>query len=176
MFMKICFSGLRIKKIGQKDHQRKRGNVLKLVPLSTLLKIVISVRCSVWPNGNVLAIARALVNEPRKYYCYRTFIRIGLRKLRTIFAIWVQWIWQRRLGITFVFVNTWSRRSFSNEWWNFSVMKDGKKCSKVGTRRCIRMKPLTIMWLDFHSEKANIVKGQMLEDYKVLCWPFTRAV
>ncbi|WP_034552399.1 ABC transporter ATP-binding protein [Carnobacterium funditum] len=159
VYENIAF-GLRIKKMDKKTIKEKVGNVLKLVRLSNYEDRDISEMSG--GQRQRVAIARALVNEPEVLLLDEPLSALDL-KLRTDMQYELREL-QRRLGITFVFVTHDQEEALAMSDEIF-VMKDGE-IVQSGTPVDVYDEPINRYVADFIG-KSNIVKGQMLEDYKV---------
>ncbi len=152
--------GLKLKKLPKDKIREKVEAMLKLVNLEGYGKRWIDQLSG--GQQQRIAIARALVNEPKVLLLDEPLGALDL-KLRKEMQIELKRM-QRQLGITFVFVTHDQEEALTMSD-TIVVMKDGV-IQQIGTPTDIYNEPKNPFVADFIGE-SNIVPGVMLEDYKV---------
>lgn len=156
VFENIAF-GLRIKKVSQKEIEKKVAEVLKMVQLDGFEKREISEMSG--GQRQRVAIARALVNEPEVLLLDEPLSALDL-KLRTDMQYELREL-QKRLGITFIFVTHDQEEALAMSDEIF-VLRKGK-IIQSGSPVDIYDEPINRYVADFIGE-SNIVPGKMLAD------------
>lgn len=159
VFENIAF-GLRIKKLSEKVIKEKVEAMLKLVNLRGYEKRKITQLSG--GQQQRIAIARALVNEPKVLLLDEPLGALDL-KLRKDMQIELKNM-QRKLGITFIYVTHDQEEALTMSD-TIVVMNDGVIQQK-GTPIDIYNEPVNRFVAKFIGE-SNIVDAIMLEDYKV---------
>ncbi|MCF2554762.1 ABC transporter ATP-binding protein [Faecalicatena contorta] len=159
VYENIAF-GLKIKKMSKDVIEQKVMKMLKLIGLegyenknTTLLS---------GGQQQRVAIARALVNEPKVLLLDEPLAALDL-KLRKEMQYELKRI-QQEVGITFIFVTHDQEEALTMSD-KIVVMKNGE-IQQVGTPQEIYNEPANRYVANFIGE-SNILKGTMLEDYKV---------
>ena len=159
VYENIAF-GLKIKKMSKDVIEQKVMKMLKLIGLEgyenknpTLLS---------GGQQQRVAIARALVNEPKVLLLDEPLAALDL-KLRKEMQYELKRI-QQEVGITFIFVTHDQEEALTMSD-KIVVMKNGE-IQQVGTPQEIYNEPANRYVANFIGE-SNILKGTMLEDYKV---------
>ena len=159
VYENIAF-GLKIKKMSKDVIEQKVMKMLKLIGLegyenknTTLLS---------GGQQQRVAIARALVNEPKVLLLDEPLAALDL-KLRKEMQYELKRI-QQEVGITFIFVTHDQEEALTMSD-KIVVMKNGE-IQQVGTPEEIYNEPANRYVANFIGE-SNILKGTMLEDYKV---------
>ena len=149
--------GLKIKKLGKKEIERKVREVLELVNLKGFEKRTVDSLSG--GQQQSVAIARALVNEPEVLLLDEPLGALDL-KLRKDMQVELKRI-QKMLGITFVYVTHDQEEALSMSD-TVVVMKDGT-IQQIGTPEMIYNEPKNAFVADFIGE-SNIVPGKMIRD------------
>jgi len=149
--------GLKIKKLGKKEIERKVREVLELVNLKGFEKRTVDSLSG--GQQQRVAIARALVNEPEVLLLDEPLGALDL-KLRKDMQVELKRI-QKMLGITFVYVTHDQEEALSMSD-TVVVMKDGT-IQQIGTPEMIYNEPKNAFVADFIGE-SNIVPGKMIRD------------
>lgn len=156
VFENIAF-GLKIKKVPQKEIEKKVADVLKMVQLDGFGSREISEMSG--GQRQRVAIARALVNEPEVLLLDEPLSALDL-KLRTDMQYELREL-QKRLGITFIFVTHDQEEALAMSDEIF-VLRKGK-IIQSGTPVDIYDEPINRYVADFIGE-SNIIPGKMLAD------------
>ncbi|MBO4563300.1 MAG: polyamine ABC transporter ATP-binding protein [Clostridia bacterium] len=159
VFENIAF-GLKIKKTPKAQIEEKVNAMLKLVNLEGYGKRYIDQLSG--GQQQRIAIARALVNEPKVLLLDEPLGALDL-KLRKEMQIELKRM-QQQLGITFIFVTHDQEEALTMSD-TIVVMKDGV-IQQIGRPTDIYNEPKNPFVADFIGE-SNIVPGVMLDDYKV---------
>ncbi len=159
VFENIAF-GLKIKKVGKKEIEEKVANMLKLVNLSGFENRDIESLSG--GQQQRIAIARALVNEPKVLLLDEPLGALDL-KLRKDMQIELKSI-QKRVGITFIYVTHDQEEALTMS--DTIVVMDKGKIQQIGTPLDIYNEPINRFVAQFIGE-SNILDGEMKEDYKV---------
>ncbi len=159
VYENIAF-GLRIKKIDEKTIREKVERMLALVNLSGYEKR----RTSQLSGGQQqrIAIARALVNEPKVLLLDEPLGALDL-KLRKEMQMELKTM-QRELGITFIYVTHDQEEALTMSD-TIIVMKKGK-IQQIGSPTDIYNEPENTFVADFIGE-SNLIDGVMVKDYYV---------
>lgn len=160
VYENIAF-GLRIKKEREEVIRKKVFRMLELVNLPGYEKRKISQLSG--GQQQRIAIARALVNEPKALLLDEPLGALDL-KLRKEMQIELKQM-QKELGITFIYVTHDQEEALTMSD-KIIVMNKGK-IQQIGTPVDIYNEPANSFVADFIGE-SNIVEGIMLEDNKVL--------
>ncbi|OPJ59190.1 spermidine/putrescine import ATP-binding protein PotA [Clostridium oryzae] len=159
IYENIAF-GLRIKKVNEKTIKDKVNKMLKLVDLEGFEKR--------WPDSlsggqqQRIAIARALVNEPKVLLLDEPLGALDL-KLRKEMQLELKKI-QQKLGITFVFVTHDQEEALTMS--DTIVVMNKGIIQQIGTPEDVYNEPKNRFVARFIGE-SNIVNGIMLSDYNV---------
>ena len=156
VFDNVAF-GLKIKKLSQKEIEKKVLEALKLVQLPGYENREITEMSG--GQRQRVAIARAIVNEPKILLLDEPLSALDL-KLRTDMQYELRAL-QKRLGITFIFVTHDQEEALAMSDEIF-VMNKGK-IVQSGTPVDIYDEPINHFVADFVGE-SNIVAGEMVED------------
>ena len=159
IYENIAF-GLRIKKTSEKEVASKVAKMLELVNLSGFEKR--SVNSLSGGQQQRIAIARALVNEPKVLLLDEPLGALDL-KLRKEMQIELKNM-QKELGITFVYVTHDQEEALTMSD-KIIIMNQGE-IQQIGSPIDIYNEPENAFVADFIGE-SNIFDGVMLEDYKV---------
>ena len=159
VYENIAF-GLKIKKTPKAQIEEKVNAMLKLVNLEGYGKRYIDQLSG--GQQQRIAIARALVNEPKVLLLDEPLGALDL-KLRKEMQIELKRM-QQQLGITFIFVTHDQEEALTMSD-TIVVMKDGV-IQQIGRPTDIYNEPKNPFVADFIGE-SNIVPGVMLDDYKV---------
>ena len=159
VYENIAF-GLKIKKMDKKTIDTKVKEMLKLVALEGFEKR--SVDSLSGGQQQRIAIARALVNEPKVLLIDEHLGALDL-KLRQEMQRELKKI-QQKLGITFVFVTHDQEEALTMS--DTIVVMNKGKIQQMGTPQDIYNEPKNSFVAKFIGE-SNIIDGIMLEDYKV---------
>lgn len=160
IFENIAF-GLKIKKIDKDTIDVKVKKMLSLVNLEGFEKRDINSLSG--GQQQRIAIARALVNEPKVLLLDEPLGALDL-KLRQDMQYELKTM-QQELGITFIYVTHDQEEALTMSD-RIVVMSDGK-IQQIGTPEDIYNEPINRFVADFIGE-INMVSGIMLEDYKVM--------
>ncbi|NLY21457.1 MAG: ABC transporter ATP-binding protein [Tissierellia bacterium] len=159
VYENIAF-GLKIKKMPSSEIDKKVKEVLELVNLSGFEKR--DVESLSGGQQQRIAIARALVNEPKVLLLDEPLAALDL-KLRKGMQIELKNI-QERVGITFVFVTHDQEEALTMSD-TIVVMNEGK-IQQIGTPIDIYNEPKNSFVANFIGQ-SNIISGIMKEDFKV---------
>lgn len=160
IYENIAF-GLKIKKLPKEEIDKKVKEMLKLVALEGFEKR--SVDSLSGGQQQRIAIARALVNEPKVLLLDEPLGALDL-KLRQEMQIELKRM-QQKLGITFVFVTHDQEEALSMS--DTIIVMNKGKIQQMGTPEDIYNEPENSFVARFIGE-SNIFNGVMLEDYKVV--------
>lgn len=160
VYENIAF-GLKIKKIDKKIIDEKVKKMLKLVNLSGFEKREIQSLSG--GQQQRIAIARALVNEPKVLLLDEPLGALDL-KLRKDMQYELKTM-QQELGITFIYVTHDQEEALTMSD-RIVVMNEGK-IQQIGTPVDIYNEPINKFVADFIGE-SNIFEGVMKEDYKAV--------
>lgn len=160
IYENIAF-GLRIKKIDNKTIDKKVKKMLKLVNLEGFENREIQSLSG--GQQQRIAIARALVNEPKVLLLDEPLGALDL-KLRKDMQYELKTM-QQELGITFIYVTHDQEEALTMSD-RIVVMKDGI-IQQIGTPEDIYNEPMNRFVADFIGE-SNIMNGMMLDDYKCI--------
>lgn len=159
IYENIAF-GLRIQKVGEEEIKRRVGKMLELVNLTGFEK-----RATTSLSGGQqqrIAIARALVNEPKVLLLDEPLGALDL-KLRKEMQHELKDM-QRELGITFIYVTHDQEEALTMSD-KIIVMNKGA-VQQIGRPTDIYNEPENAFVADFIGE-SNIIQGAMLDDYLV---------
>ncbi|ASW43633.1 spermidine/putrescine ABC transporter ATP-binding protein [Clostridium isatidis] len=159
VYENIAF-GLKIKKLSKAEIDSKVKNILKLVSLEGFEKR--NIESLSGGQQQRIAIARALVNEPKVLLLDEPLGALDL-KLRKEMQLELKKI-QKRLGITFIFVTHDQEEALTMS--DKIVVMNKGKIQQMGTPEDIYNEPANAFVAGFIGE-SNIFDGIMLEDYKV---------
>ncbi|MFZ5969366.1 MAG: spermidine/putrescine ABC transporter ATP-binding protein [Bacillota bacterium] len=159
VFENIAF-GLKIKKMDAKTIEEKVKAMLSLVNLEGFEKR--KVHSLSGGQQQRIAIARALVNEPKVLLLDEPLGALDL-KLRKEMQLELKNM-QQRVGITFIYVTHDQEEALTMSD-RVVVMSDGE-IQQIGTPEDIYNEPVNRFVADFIGE-GNILEGIMLEDYRV---------
>lgn len=159
VYENIAF-GLKIKKLGKDVIEQKVMKMLKLIGLEGFE----DKNAMLLSGGQQqrVAIARALVNEPKVLLLDEPLAALDL-KLRKEMQYELKRI-QQEVGITFIFVTHDQEEALTMSD-KIVVMRSGE-IQQVGTPQEIYNEPANKYVANFIGE-SNIIKGTMVEDYKV---------
>jgi len=160
IYENIAF-GLRIKKVDNKIIDKKVKKMLKLVNLQGFENREIHSLSG--GQQQRIAIARALVNEPKVLLLDEPLGALDL-KLRKDMQYELKTM-QQELGITFIYVTHDQEEALTMSD-RIVVMKDGI-IQQIGTPEDIYNEPMNRFVADFIGE-SNIMNGVMIDDYKCL--------
>lgn len=160
IYENIAF-GLRIKKVDNKIIDKKVKKMLKLVNLQGFENREIHSLSG--GQQQRIAIARALVNEPKVLLLDEPLGALDL-KLRKDMQYELKTM-QQELGITFIYVTHDQEEALTMSD-RIVVMKDGV-IQQIGTPEDIYNEPMNRFVADFIGE-SNIMNGVMIDDYKCL--------
>lgn len=152
--------GLKIKKMSKDVIEQKVLKMLKLINLEGFEKKDVTLLSG--GQQQRIAIARALVNEPKVLLLDEPLGALDL-KLRKEMQYELKKI-QQEVGITFIYVTHDQEEALTMSD-KIVVMKDGE-IQQVGTPTDIYNEPENLYVANFIGE-SNIIPGVMLEDYKV---------
>ncbi len=158
IYENIAF-GLRIKKIDNKTIDKKVKKMLKLVNLEGFENREIQSLSG--GQQQRIAIARALVNEPKVLLLDEPLGALDL-KLRKDMQYELKTM-QQELGITFIYVTHDQEEALTMSD-RIVIMKDGV-IQQIGTPEDIYNEPINRFVADFIGE-SNIMNGMMPDDYK----------
>lgn len=158
IYENIAF-GLRIKKIDNKTIDKKVKKMLKLVNLEGFENR--DIQSLSGGQQQRIAIARALVNEPKVLLLDEPLGALDL-KLRKDMQYELKTM-QQELGITFIYVTHDQEEALTMSD-RIVIMKDGI-IQQIGTPEDIYNEPINRFVADFIGE-SNIMNGMMVEDYK----------
>ena len=159
IYQNIAF-GLKLKKLPKEIIDSKVKEMLKLVALEGFEKR--SVDSLSGGQQQRIAIARALVNEPRVLLLDEPLGALDL-KLRKEMQLELKRI-QQQLGITFIFVTHDQEEALTMS--DTIVVMNKGKIQQMGTPEDIYNEPSNSFVAKFIGE-SNLVDGVMLEDFKV---------
>ena len=159
VYENIAF-GLKIKKVPKKEIESKVANMLKLVNLSGFENRDIESLSG--GQQQRIAIARALVNEPRVLLLDEPLGALDL-KLRKEMQIELKSI-QKRVGITFIYVTHDQEEALTMS--DTIVVMDKGKIQQIGRPLDIYNEPINRFVAQFIGE-SNILNGEMKEDFIV---------
>ena len=159
VFENIAF-GLRIKKVQEKEIKEKVKKMLKLVNLEGYEDR--SVTSLSGGQQQRIAIARALVNEPKVLLLDEPLAALDL-KLRKEMQIELKEM-QKRLGITFIYVTHDQEEALTMS--DTIVVMNKGKIQQVGTPVDIYNEPKNAFVAKFIGE-SNIIDGVMIKDFLV---------
>lgn len=159
VYENIAF-GLKIKKMSKEDIDTKVKEMLKLVALEGFERR--KVESLSGGQQQRIAIARALVNEPKVLLLDEPLGALDL-KLRKEMQIELKKM-QQKLGITFVFVTHDQEEALTMS--DTIIVMNKGKIQQMGTPQDIYNEPENAFVAKFIGE-SNIFDGVMLEDYKV---------
>ncbi|MDY0234708.1 MAG: ABC transporter ATP-binding protein [Gudongella sp.] len=159
VFENIAF-GLKIKKTPKKEIESKVAKMLKLVNLSGFENRDIESLSG--GQQQRIAIARALVNEPRVLLLDEPLGALDL-KLRKEMQLELKSI-QKRVGITFIYVTHDQEEALTMS--DTIIVMDKGKIQQIGTPVDIYNEPINRFVAQFIGE-SNILDGEMKEDFKV---------
>lgn len=152
--------GLKIKKMSKDVIEQKVLKMLKLIGLEGFEKRDVSLLSG--GQQQRIAIARALVNEPKLLLLDEPLGALDL-KLRKEMQYELKKI-QQEVGITFIYVTHDQEEALTMSD-KIVVMKDGE-IQQIGTPSDIYNEPQNRYVANFIGE-SNIISGHMIEDYKV---------
>ncbi len=152
--------GLNIKKVAQKEIEKKVAYMLQLVNLEGFEKRKIHSLSG--GQQQRIAIARALICEPKVLLLDEPLGALDL-KLRKEMQLELKKM-QQQLGITFIYVTHDQEEALTMSD-RVVVMSDGE-IQQIGTPEDIYNEPVNQFVADFIGE-GNILNGVMLEDYRV---------
>ncbi|WP_026896176.1 spermidine/putrescine ABC transporter ATP-binding protein [Clostridiisalibacter paucivorans] len=159
VFENIAF-GLKIKKVSNKEINERVARMLKLVNLQGYERA--SVDSLSGGQQQRIAIARALINEPRVLLLDEPLGALDL-KLRKEMQIELKNM-QQKIGITFIYVTHDQEEALTMS--DTVVVMDGGKIQQKGTPEDIYNEPTNRFVANFIGE-SNIVDGKMIRDYYV---------
>ena len=159
VYENIAF-GLNIKKVSQKEIEKKVAHMLQLVNLENFEKR--KVHSLSGGQQQRIAIARALVCEPKVLLLDEPLGALDL-KLRKEMQLELKKM-QQQLGITFIYVTHDQEEALTMSD-RVIVMSDGE-IQQIGTPEDIYNEPVNQFVAGFIGE-GNILNGIMLEDYRV---------
>lgn len=159
VFENIAF-GLRIKRLSKDEISSRVAEMLRLVNLSGFEKRDIDSLSG--GQQQRIAIARALVNEPKVLLLDEPLGALDL-KLRKEMQMELKKI-QKSVGITFVYVTHDQEEALTMS--DTIVVMDKGRIQQIGTPTDIYNEPKNRFVAKFIGE-SNIIEGLMLEDYKV---------
>ncbi|WP_027634011.1 spermidine/putrescine ABC transporter ATP-binding protein [Clostridium hydrogeniformans] len=159
VYENIAF-GLKIKKVSKDLIDKKVKEMLKLVSLEGFEKRKIDSLSG--GQQQRIAIARALVNEPKVLLLDEPLGALDL-KLRKEMQLELKKI-QKKLGITFVFVTHDQEEALTMS--DTIIVMNNGKIQQMGTPEDIYNEPSNAFVANFIGE-SNILSGIMLEDFKV---------
>lgn len=159
VYENIAF-GLKVKKINKKEIDKRVRNMLKLVNLEGFENRDINSLSG--GQQQRIAIARALVNEPKVLLLDEPLGALDL-KLRKEMQIELKNM-QKRVGITFVYVTHDQEEALTMS--DTIVVMDKGEIQQIGTPVDIYNEPKNAFVANFIGE-SNIIKGTMLRDYEV---------
>lgn len=159
VYENIAF-GLKIKKLPKDEIDKKVKEMLKMVSLSGFEKRKIDSLSG--GQQQRIAIARALVNEPKVLLLDEPLGALDL-KLRKEMQLELKNI-QQKLGITFIFVTHDQEEALTMS--DTIVVMNNGVIQQKGSPEDIYNEPANAFVADFIGE-SNILSGVMIEDYKV---------
>lgn len=159
VFDNIAF-GLKIKKVSKDEIQKKVAEMLRLVNLSGFENRDIDSLSG--GQQQRIAIARALVNEPKVLLLDEPLGALDL-KLRKEMQLELKSI-QQRVGITFVYVTHDQEEALTMS--DTIVVMDKGIIQQIGTPTDIYNEPKNRFVAQFIGE-SNILDGTMIDDFKV---------
>ncbi|MEG1312078.1 MAG: ABC transporter ATP-binding protein [Romboutsia sp.] len=159
IYENIAF-GLKIKKMPKDEIDKKVKEMLKLVSLEGFEKRKVDSLSG--GQQQRIAIARALVNEPKVLLLDEPLGALDL-KLRQEMQIELKRM-QQKLGITFIFVTHDQEEALSMS--DTIIVMNKGKIQQMGTPEDIYNEPKNSFVARFIGE-SNILNGIMLEDFKV---------
>lgn len=159
IFENIAF-GLRIKKVSKEEIERKVKEMLRLVNLEGFENR--SIESLSGGQQQRIAIARALVNEPKVLLLDEPLGALDL-KLRKDMQIELKNI-QQRVGITFIYVTHDQEEALTMS--DTIVVMDKGKVQQIGTPVDIYNEPKNVFVAEFIGE-SNVLDGIMKTDFLV---------
>jgi len=159
IFENIAF-GLRIKKTDESEIKRRVARMLELVNLNGFEKRAVSSLSG--GQQQRIAIARALVNEPKVLLLDEPLGALDL-KLRKEMQIELKYM-QQDLGITFIYVTHDQEEALTMS--NRIIVMNHGRIQQIGTPQDIYNEPANAFVADFIGE-SNLIPGVMKEDYWV---------
>ena len=159
VYENIAF-GLKIKKLAKEEIDKKVKEMLKMVSLSGFEKRKIDSLSG--GQQQRIAIARALVNEPKVLLLDEPLGALDL-KLRKEMQLELKNI-QQKLGITFIFVTHDQEEALTMS--DTIVVMNNGVIQQQGSPEDIYNEPANAFVADFIGE-SNILSGIMIKDYKV---------
>lgn len=159
IYENIAF-GLRIKKLKEHDIRKRVGRMLELVNLTGFENR--SVNSLSGGQQQRIAIARALVNEPKVLLLDEPLGALDL-KLRKEMQLELKYM-QQDLGITFIYVTHDQEEALTMSD-KIIVMNNGR-IQQIGSPVSIYNEPINAFVADFIGE-SNLLTGVMKEDYYV---------
>lgn len=159
VFENIAF-GLKIKKVPKDEIKERVQRILKLVNLSGYEKRDVDSLSG--GQQQRIAIARALVNEPKVLLLDEPLGALDL-KLRKDMQIELKDM-QKRVGITFIYVTHDQEEALTMS--DTIIVMDKGKIQQIGTPEDIYNEPKNAFVADFIGE-SNIIEGTMIKDLLV---------
>ena len=159
VYENIAF-GLKLKKLPKEEIDKKVKEMLKMVSLSGFEKRKVDSLSG--GQQQRIAIARALVNEPKVLLLDEPLGALDL-KLRKEMQLELKNI-QQKLGITFIFVTHDQEEALTMS--DTIVVMNNGVIQQKGSPEDIYNEPANAFVADFIGE-SNILSGVMLEDFKV---------
>lgn len=159
VFDNIAF-GLKIKKIGRKEIKQRVSNILKLVNLSGFESRYVDSLSG--GQQQRIAIARALVNEPKVLLLDEPLGALDL-KLRKEMQIELKNM-QKRVGITFIYVTHDQEEALTMS--DTVIVMDKGVIQQIGKPEDIYNEPKNAFVANFIGE-SNIIDGVMHDDFLV---------
>ncbi len=159
VYENIAF-GLRLKKTGEQEIQKRVGRMLELVNLSGFERRAVDSLSG--GQQQRVAIARALVNEPKVLLLDEPLGALDL-KLRKEMQVELKYM-QQELGITFIYVTHDQEEALTMS--NQIIVMNQGRIEQYGTPVNIYNEPVNAFVADFIGE-SNILDGIMYGDYDV---------